>query len=955
MAFLKFTSRFYILILAQFLIAGSCKNPSSLTPVNLRTEYKTNPVVDVEVPRLSWELSSDVRGQVQTAYQILVASSPGMLATGQADLWDSGKTGGNATNQVEYGGKPMKSRAVCFWKVRSWDMNGEPGEWSEPATWEIGLLSKTDWKAEWIGNDLTDLGKGELYHLPPSPFFRKEAMLKSPVKKARLYVTALGLYEFKINGERIGNDYFTPGWTDYDKRVYYNTYDVTSNLREGENAFGAVLADGWYAGYLGYALLVGNPVVRAFYGDVPLLKAQIEVEYSNGEKEIIATGQAWKTSHGPIVEADILNGETYNANLEFGDWSNAGFDDSGWKSSTVYPGSAERKIESYPGNPVGVYTEIIPETVNLRPGGEYIFNMGQNFAGVVRLNVKGNKGDTIVLRFGEMLHPDGSLMTENLRKARATDTYILKGDPGGETWMPGFTYHGFQYVEASGFRYKPPADAVTGIVLTSLTPEAGSLETDNQLVNQLYSNIVWTQRSNYFDVPTDCPQRDERQGWTGDAQAYIRSATYNNDIAAFYTKWLTDLNDAQRADNTYPIYAPAPNVRATDTYSPGWSEAGIICPYTIYKTYGDTRVISRFWPKMVAWMGFLETRANGNYVFHEGSFEDISPKGGFGDWLSVGKKTPPDFLASIYFAYCAGLMKEMALAIGEKEDAGYFDDLSSKVKQAFSDYYTDGAGRFRVNAEAYGDGEGYVDGHLGFDGHTQTAYANAIFKGMLDQENKKTAGNHLADLVKSNNGSLSTGFLGVRPLLPALSATGYSHIAYQLLLNEDYPSWLFEVVNGATTIWERWDSYTKEEGFRDNASMNSFNHYAFGSVNEWMFGNMAGIKVDQPGYRSFIVKPEIAGEGINYVKASYHSINGEIISSWKKDGSNLDLHIAVPPNTRANVFIPAAGQHQVFENNKTVTNNPDMKVVGFKDGYLNLEIGSGEYNFTSENYSPPAF
>lgn len=649
---------------------------ADISPVELRTEYKTNPFTDATNPRLSWELESKVRGQVQTAYQIMVASSVELLAVDKPDIWNSGKIKSNATNQVEYAGKALQSRDKCFWKVRSWDRNGNTGRWSEIASWELGLLSKTDWKASWIGNDLTALGKGTVYHLPPSPYFRKEQNLKLAVKSARLYATALGLYEFQINGKRIGNDYFTPGWTDYNKRVYYQTYDVTSDLKIGKNNFGVMLANGWYAGYIGYALLVKNPVVRNFYGNVPLLKAQIEIVYQNGDKEVITTDSSWKTNYGPIVETDILNGETYNANLEFGKWNQADFDDSNWKSATVFPDKTDRKIECYPGNPIKVFTELNAISVKPEKGGKYIFDLGQNFAGVVRLKVKGNKGDIVTLRYGEVLFPDGSLMTENLRKARATDIYILKGNTEGETWSPRFTYHGFQYVEVNGFKSAPSLDAITGLVLGSSTPTVGGFETDNKMINQLYHNIVWTQRSNYFDVPTDCPQRDERLGWTGDAQAYIQSAIFNNDISAFYAKWLVDLNDAQRADNTYPIYAPAPNVRATDTYSPGWSEAGIVCPYTIYKTYGDTKMIRQFWPNMLAYLRFMETKTNETYVYKEGSFEDISPKGGFGDWLSVGKKTPPDMLASIYLAYCADLMAEMSLAIDKKSDAVYFKGTS---------------------------------------------------------------------------------------------------------------------------------------------------------------------------------------------------------------------------------------------------------------------------------------
>ncbi len=646
------------------------------------------------------------------------------------------------------------------------------------------------------------------------------------------------------------------------------------------------------------------------------------------------------------MEADILNGETYNANLEFENWSEPGFNDSNWLASQVYDEKADRKIECYRGNPVQVFAELEPKTIIPREGGKYIFDLGQNFAGIVRLKVKGQKGDKITLKFGEALFPDGSLMTENLRMARATDTYILKGNPEGETWTPRFTYHGFQYVEVDGFLEEPKLNAITGLVLTSATPLVGKLETDSKMVNQLYHNIVWTQRANYLDVPTDCPQRDERLGWTGDAQAYILSATFNNDISAFFTKWMVDLNDAILENDAYPIYAPAPKVRSTDSYSPGWSEAGIICPYTIYKTYGDARMIEKFWPQMIDYLKFMEEKTNGNYIYKERSFEDLTPKGGYGDWLSVGAKTPPDLLASMYFAYCAQLMQEMALAIDKTADAAYFEDVFVKSKKAFDDYYTDGRGRIETNAASYGDGEGYVlEGQTAFNAHSQTSYANAIYMGLLNDENMAIAGQHLVDLILQDDGKLSTGFLGLKPLLPALSETGHSKVAYQLLLNEEYPSWGFEVANGANTIWERWNSYIKGVGFTNNAGMNSFNHYAFGAVNEWLFGNMAGIKVGEPGYRTFTIRPEIAEVGIDYVNASYHSINGEIGSSWKKEANRLILKVKIPVNTVAHIFIPSEENSPILIDDKPIEECVDVQVVGYENNYLRVELGSGEYRF----------
>jgi alpha-L-rhamnosidase len=910
-----------------------------------------DPFIDTDKPRLSWELQSKVYNQVQTAWQIIVASAPELLTEARADAWNSGKTSSNATSQIVYAGKQLIAGKKYYWKVRSWDKNGVAGAWSGPAAWNMGLLFPNDWKAGWIGYDVNALSTNKTYHLPPAPYFRKETIVSGVVKKATLYVSALGLYEFYINGKRIGNDYFAPGWTDYTKRVYYNGYDVTREVKAGKNAFGAIVANGWYAGYLGYALLVGSKTTHAFYGDVPLLKAQVEIEYTNGKKEIVATDASWKATDGGIREADILNGETFNANLEPAGWNIPGFNASSWQPVQLYNEKAGLLMQMYPANPVGIRGEIKPVSITEEAKGKYIVDMGQNFSGVVRITARANKGDSIVIKYGEKLFPNGKLVTENLRRARATDTYISKGSAQGETWMPRFTYHGFQYIEISGLKNRPAMNDIKGVVMTSLTPAAGSFETDNAMLNQLYKNIIWTQRSNYFDIPTDCPQRDERLGWTGDAQIYMRSATYNADIAAFHTKWITDLNDSQWPDGTYPVYAPMPvgangkaAIRATDTYSPGWAEAGIVCPYNIYKMYGDTRIITEAWPYMVKYMQFLEKRSGDNYYFAEASFEDINPKGGFGDWLSVGKKTPPDMLATMYYNYCALMMAEMAKAIDNTDAVIYYSNISEKIKKGFAEHYIDADGKLTVNAAAYGNGDGYVDGSLGFSGHTQTAYANAIYMHILSPANLVKAGEYLRQLVEANNDQLATGFLGFKPLLPALSATGNSRLAYTLAKDTAYPSLGFEVVNGSTTIWERWNSYIKGKGFENNAGMNSFNHYAFGAICEWMFQNMAGIQPgESAGFNTFVIKPEIAASDINYVNATYHSIKGEIRSSWKKINGRLEIGVSIPVNTKADVIIPSTSVERILINGKSLHEFSDHSIVkNNKD--ISIKLGSGYYS-----------
>ena len=910
----------------------------------LRVEYKRNPVIDEMHPRLSWILESGDIGQKQTAYRILVATVPEKLSPGSADLWDSQKIYGDITYEIEYQGKPLKSGEICYWKVKSWDKDGNSSQWSRTAKWEMGLLDKAEWKAKWIGLNLNDLGKGSIYHLPPAPYLRKRININGKIKKARLYVSALGLYEFYINGQRIGNDYLTPGWTDYNKRVYYQTYDVTDNIQSGRNVLGSILSYGWYAGYIGYALLNHLPKVKGFYGDVPALIAQLKIEYDDGTSQTFITNKTWKANYGPIVESDILEGETYDARKEFKNWDKPRFNDSTWKQVEIID-TTWRNLECSPGVPVRITGTKKPRSIK-KFDDSYIFDMGQNFAGIVKLKTKGDTGDTIVIRYGEMLYPDGSLMTKNLRMARATDTYILKGDPEGEEWIPDFTYHGFQYVEVSGLKEKPDTGVITGLVLGSNTPIAGRFECSDSMVNKLYSNIVWTQRSNFVDIPTDCPQRDERLGWTGDAQVYVSSATLNMDIAAFYSKWLVDLNDSQLESGAYPFFAPSPAGFGSNSFSPGWMEAGIICPYQIYKTYDDTEVVDKFWPNMSRFMSFLEKRAKGKNYFPEGSFADISPKGGFADWLSIGKKTSPDMLATMYYGYCSSLMSEMAKAVGNIKEAEHYSLLFEKIKQAFLKHYVTPDGKLKCNEKAYGNGEGYVDGNRGFTGHTQTAYANAIYMNMLPDSLVPTAGKHLNQLIEENNGYLTTGFLGVKQLLPALSLTGYTETAYQLLLNRKYPSWGYEINNGATTIWERWDSYTKGKGFQD-AGMNSFDHYSFGSVCEWMFQYMAGIKSEGTAYKNIIIKPDIPKDKIKYVNASVNTMNGKIESSWKLEGEKLVMNIIIPVNTSAEIYIPTSDPGLIKINDSEMKKIPYLEIDKFENNLQVIKVRSGSYDIES--------
>ncbi len=910
--------RFRLKLIVFFLILVSgCF--ADIIPTSLKCEYRENPVgIDEPKPRFSWVLESNQRNQGQTAFQIICAGKKELLQDKVGDLWDSGKVNSDQTVHVVYNGKPFQSNKTYYWKVKVWDSQNRASEWSEPESFTMGLLNSSDWQAKWIQYDTNPLNENTELHLPPCPYLRKDFTVQKKVQRAFLYVSALGLVEMSLNGQKVGNDFFTPGWTDYNKRVYYFSYDVTPLINSGENVIGAILAEGWFADYIGYSILVNWPQKKNFYGKVPALLAQLVVEYADGSQTIIKTDDTWKAATGPIKEASILMGETFDARLKMDGWNTPGFNDKEW--TPVQPGPVYYgKLQAFPGVPVRETQEIKPTEITEPRSGVYIFNMGQNFAGRVRLNIKGEVGTKVTLRFGEMLHQDGTLMTENLRKARATDTYILRGDAEGEVWEPQFTYHGFQYVELTGLPNSPDLETLTGIVLNSNTPRTGFFECSNDTVNKLYSNIVWTQRANYFDVPTDCPQRDERLGWTGDAQIYTRSASYNMDIDAFFTKWLRDLNDAQDPKGYYPNFAPVAFHRTSGQhyfFSPGWMDAGIICPYTIYQVYQDKRVLEHYYDNMKKQIEFYGTVSE-NYTCKQ----DIEA---WGDWLSFGSKTSNHYIATAYYAYDTLLMSEVAAILGKDDDSRYFKNLFTKIQNAFLEKYWKSEGIF-------------VD-------DSQTTCAMAIYMKLLPEDIEKRAAVRLAELIRQNGNRLSTGFIGCKHLLPALSEHGYDDLAYTLLTSTEFPSWGYEVVNNATTIWERWDSYTIKDGFKKG--MNSFSHYAFGAVCEWMFRYMAGIDMEGYGFKNIIIRPRISRDKISYVNADYNSIHGKISSHWQREGNNVKLDVTIPANTTALVYVPSPNKKEIFENGTVIGKHKDIKSISSDDGCTVVQIGSGPYKFS---------
>ncbi|GLV57971.1 alpha-L-rhamnosidase [Dictyobacter sp. S3.2.2.5] len=900
---------------------------TTITPARLRCEYLDNPSgIDTTQPRLSWQLeatSPEQRSLKQTAYQILVSSTEPGLAQGQGDLWDSGKVSSQQSSQILYAGSALTSGQQCWWQVRVWDARDEASDFSASARWEMGLLNDGDWQGKWIGlqssmpaYDAVDVEPMQkLPGLQSSPYLRTIATLPRAVRKARLYVTAKGVYEVHINGQRVGDAYFAPGWTDYQQRIQYQTYDITTQLQQGENSVAAILGTGWYCGHVGFGMGGQNSNYQ-HYGSAPRLLLQMQIEYTDGNSQTIVSDENWQGALGPIVYSDFLAGETYDARHELGDWGQPTFQPDGrWQPVLVEERDTAVQLVAEPDQPIRVTQTLTPQSVTEISPGVFIYDMGQNMVGWVRLQVAGEAGTRVQLRFVEMLNPDGTIYATNLRSARQTDTYILKGQ-GQEVFEPHFTFHGFRYVEISGYPGQPTLDALTGMVAHSDTPPTGSFECSNPMVNQLQKNIVWGQRGNFISVPTDCPQRDERLGWMGDAQIFVRTACYNMDVAAFFTKWMRDVVDAQAPDGGFPDVAPRVVLKTNG--APAWGDAGIIVPWTIYQMYGDTRILEEHYDAMARWLAYLH-EANPELLWKNKRHND------FGDWLSIEADTPKEVLATAYFGYDALLMSHIARALGREEDAEKYQRLFKGIGEAFT--------------RAYVDEEGHISGG------TQTCYVVALQMQLLPEHLRPLAARHLVKEIEKKNGHLSTGFVGVGYLCPVLTNSGYSEVAFQLLKNDTFPSWGYSIKHGATTIWERWDGWTTDKGFQD-PGMNSFNHYSLGSVGQWLFQYVAGISTDQqrPGYQHIQLRP-YPGDDLTYAKAEFMSIHGRIASAWQKEGGALTFTVTIPANTTATIALPATGDTQILEGGTPAEEADGVTFVQEEEERRLFELGSGTYSF----------
>lgn len=861
---------------------------TALRPTDLRCEYLNAPRgLETYRPRLSWALEGEGHDIAQAAYSLCAGSDAGDVASGRGDLWTTDWIEDDRQLWIEWGGPNIASDRSFYWSVRVRDTAGGVSDWADPACVMTGLLQADDWSAHWIARHFVlpagrEAPADDTYDNPwqarPADYLRRRVTLPAAVTRATAYVSALGLYELYINGARIGDEVMAPGWTDYHQRVLYQVHDVTEHVCAGANVVGAILGEGWYSGRVGHnQRRAGN-----HYGGRPAFLCQIHVELDDGTSQRIVTDDAWRTAQGPIRYSDFLMGEHYDATLERSGWNHAGYDDSAWQPVEVFePDPRAPRMTAQKAPPVRETYRFDGKVVG-QSGPETIYDFGQNIAGYVELSVRGAaRSDLIVLRHAEMLEPDGSLHVANLRFAVATDRYTAGGAPV-ERFKPCFTFHGFRYAGLTLPEGLEPGDVeLTAIAIGSDLPSAGTLETGHPMVDRLLLNIAWSQRGNFLSVPTDCPQRDERYGWSADAQVFWRTAGYGADVSGFYAKWLDDILDAQLDDGAFTDVAPSkplnPYRLTGQPGAPGWGDGPVIICWHHWLRYADRALLERAWSALSRWSAYIAEPNVDHLRVHR-------VHNNYGDWLNVGPGTDRTLVATAYWVHVADLMAKMAAVLGDHGAAAGHRETARKVREAFC--------------------AAYVADDARMTGDTQTTYLLALDFDLIPGAQRVRARDHLLRTLEKADGHLQTGFLGVRHVCRVLADNGAAGAAVDLLLKETYPSWGFSIRHGATTIWERWDGWTPERGFQ-SANMNSFNHYAYGSVGEWIWSRLAGIDWDEdaPGFRRVRLRP-IFDARLGPVTGRYGAPTGTIGSAWSMDGSRVRWTVTLPPNVTGRVELP---------------------------------------------------
>ncbi|HOW84565.1 MAG TPA: family 78 glycoside hydrolase catalytic domain [Candidatus Aminicenantes bacterium] len=858
--------------------AAEIAGPSA--PVSLRCEYLANPMgVDTARPRFFWVVDHAERGQVQSAYQIVVSTDPKSAA---GDVWDSGKVASPRSAQIAFAGKALASGASYFWKVRAWDRDGRESPWSETARFDMGLLDRSDWQGVWIG------ARNQL---------RREFTLKGRVKRARAYIAGLGYYELRLNGRKAGNHVLDPAWTTYDKRVLYVAYDVTGLLRQGPNAVAVMLGNGWHKS-------------RA-------LLFQLNVEMEDGTTASVASDASWKAADGPIFEDSVYNGESYDARRETPGWDRPGFDDAGWPAAEAVKGPAGvLSAQLMPA--IQVVDTIVPFKMTSPLPGAYVFDMGQNFSGWARLRVRGPRGTDVRLRFAELLFDNGTLNQDNLRTAQAEDHYILKGE-GEEVWEPRFTYHGFRYVEVTGFPGTPTLESIRGRVVHSAVEPVGSFAASKDVLNGIQRLVTWGQKTNLHGIPTDCDQRDERMGWLGDAQITAEEAIMNFDMAAFYTNFMRDIRDVQDARGR--LADTIPYIWGGENADPAWATAyPLICWY-MYQYYGDTRVLEDHYDALKKYVEFLRSKAENGLV----KFSS------YGDWVAI-EKCSNAIVSSFYYLYDVRILADAARVLGKTADAALYDKLAAEIRAAFNrEYYNPKTGD-------------YAEG-------TQTANALPLFLDIPTEKQWGTWGRLFDNIVYGRNAHLTTGIIGTKYVMEVLSRTGAADLAYDIACKTDFPSWGYMIQSGATTLWELWQN-------REGSAMNSHNHPMFGSVGSWFYKTLAGINLapGATGFEKVLIQPQMVRD-LTHASGSTMTVRGQVACAWSRTERTVRVEVTIPFGSEAEVVIPKLGIRnvKVSEGGRTVwaggryaAGAPGIAGAEDKDGAIRFKTGGGRYAFVLE-------
>jgi alpha-L-rhamnosidase len=916
-------------------------NISKLKPIDLECEYLKNPLgVDIGNPRLSWVLKSDKFGQKQTAYRIIVSSSKTLLAKDKGNLWDTKKVSSNDCNQIVYNGEKLSSKLFCYWKVMVWDIDDMPSEWSNISYWSMGIMNKEEWKAKWIGESPRRRAlffRNWLFHdYDPSPFLRKEFSVKDKPQRAIIYVSALGDYELQLNGKKVGNRLLAPEWTDYNQRIQYQTYDLTNKLVKGDNAIGIILGDGWFKGNLGPFGLLHN-----YYGVNRRCLAQLHIKYHDGTTATICSDEDWKKyENGPIRRSDHFKGEIYDTQKEIPGWNKINFNDSKWEPVFVYE-KPKAQLVAQMNEPIRIIKQIKAKKITEPEKGIYIFDLGQNISGWCEIKINlapiEDKAE-LQLKYGERLNQDGSLFRANLGLAKNEDVYYINK---GRTYTlhPHFTYRGFRYVEVKGLKaeFNPELGMVTGYAIASDCRKSFEFDSSSENLNQLMKNILWTQRNNLISIPTDCPQRAERMGWMGDTTCYAQTSMFIMDMSAFYSKWIKDIRDAQDNSGRYPDFVPYPRnkiYKLLNFYcAPGWADCGVILPWLMYLNYGDKRILNQHYQSAKTFIDHIH-EVNPDLIWTN------SIGNNYADWLNgdtlkleeypeEGATIPSEVFATAFFAYSTQILSKMAKIIGKKKDALEYLKLAEKIKITFY--------------------ETFFDKNLRIKGDSQSGYALALHFDLVPKKSRKKVLQNLIANIQHYDNRLSTGFIATIPLMLELVKEGYQDLAFELLFSEKCPSWFFMVNQGATTMWERWDGYMEERGIHSKR-MNSFNHFAFGAIAEFIYKIILGINYDQehPGYRHIIIKPYLTRK-LKWINGAYYSKYGKIQVKWKLTKKRATLSISIPPNTTATLKLSISESTKIKENGKELSESEYIKDVEYGEQEVHFKIESGIYEFLIEN------